>query len=1268
MINFSPVKYKKENSQGSIHIEEVNKKQIAVIGVGLKLPMAETVQDFWSILSNGKDCIREITEERKKLATMMLRACGVAQKDITFGEAAFIDDIDKFDYSYFNISPKEASVMDPNQRLFLETAVHAMEDAGYGADKLKGTRTGIFLGYGSELDYKNYVEKTEPESLMTSIPGNIKPVIASRLSYLMNFRGPSMLIDTTCSSSLVATHLACRSLRDGECETALAGGMRIHLMPYRAVKIGIESTDSRTHAFDDNSNGTGTGEGIVVMLLKPLYKAVEDKDHIYGVICGSAINHDGASQGLTAPNPVAQEDVIVRAWEDAKINPETISYIEAHGTGTRLGDPIEIDGLQRAFGNYTDRKSFCGIGSLKSNIGHLDNSAGSAGLLKGLLVLQKKQIPPTLHFQKPNHNIQFEDSPLYVADRLRDLQDKQSPLRSGVSSFGLSGTNCHIVLEEWKEKKSLSKESEQGSYIFTVSAKSETSFDAYVKEYIDFLTQNPDISAKSLSYTACTGRGQYDYRLAVLFSDSKELAAKLQKFLNSKKESNEEDKLFYGKVKSVRESDIKAIEDQNEEFYTAVCKKYAEGMKIDFDELWKDKRCQKISLPVYPFEKNKCWVNVKETNEEETVRKPFYKMTWCQEDLAENEDSEEKKNVLLFSTCVDGSSRMAEELRNRNMDVVSVETGTAWKEYSGSRHEIEGTKEDFTKIFEMYRDRRFDFVIFYDHNDHREDAADFEDRFKKVVNGSFYMAKALLESEIDYPLELIFMGYHVNEVSGSEQWLDPLPNSVFGLGKTLGGEYPNITSRALDLDEDTAYEDIVNELLSTKQYYLTAYRKGHRYVEMLEENKAEARDEDALAIQDEKVYVITGGTGGIGLEIASFLSSKAKIHLVFINRSAFPDRKEWDAILKNEAGSKYCYKINRIKAIEAGGSSVECCQADVSDRGQLDQCLTYVRQQYGKINGVIHGAGVAGRGYFMKKEEEEFLTVAAPKIKGTWLLDQLTRRDALDFMILFSSINTLAGIPGQTDYVTGNSYLDAYSAYRNKQGKKTIVINWTAWKETGMAYENHSTSEHSLMKAITTSDAIKLFEQILVYQPDRAIVGEFNEGGSLFGKNMNDIEFKVSEQIAVKLGLKEGNEASEQTFRKQTDANMTRLDYPQIEASVTEIWKKVLGYEEIDINSNFFAIGGDSIMINQVDALLNEAFPDMISVIELFKYTTIASISKYIYQKQSAATEEPEKKTENDSDADDQEAKNKIAQMLLNAKENNIDLDKAMEEYLSMED
>ncbi|MGZ4969357.1 MAG: beta-ketoacyl synthase N-terminal-like domain-containing protein, partial [Methylobacter sp.] len=434
--------------QANVNIKESSTKDIAIIGVSLKLADYEDTENFWEDLVSAKDRIRSIPEQRKKDADDILRFLGQDPEQLRYREIAYLDRVDEFDYRFFHLSPKEAEIMSPNQRLFMQTAWKALEDAGYGGTKLKGAKVGVFMGMSSAHEYgelAGQIYRDDSEQIfLSNVPSNT----ATRLSFVLDWRGPALMVDTACSSSLTAVHLACRALRANECKLALVGTVKTAILPVALEKVEIESSDGRTRTFDDASDGTGGGEGVIAVLLKPLNQALKDEDSIYAVIKGSALNQDGTAAGMTVPNADAQAELIDQAWKDAGIDPRTIRFIEAHGTGTKLGDPIEIDGMNKAFAKYTDDKHFCAVGSVKTNFGHLDHAAGLIGLVKAALSLHKKKIPPLVHFKKANSKIPFENSPVFPADRLIDLSEAEQSLLCGVSAFGLSGVNCHVVLEE----------------------------------------------------------------------------------------------------------------------------------------------------------------------------------------------------------------------------------------------------------------------------------------------------------------------------------------------------------------------------------------------------------------------------------------------------------------------------------------------------------------------------------------------------------------------------------------------------------------------------------------------------------------------------------------------------------------------------------------------------------------------------------------------------------------------------------------------------
>lgn len=618
-------------------IEEISSKDIAIVGVSINLPGASDIKKFWDNMRNAVDCVTQFPQCRKQDVDRYMAYKKIGIKEYKCREGAYLGEIDKFDHKFFNLSPREASLMDPNQRLFLQTAWEAIEDSGYGSRGVKGTETGVYVGYVSGLEYKQFISEVEPSAAVAAVPGNIASVIAGRISYMLDLRGPSVIVDTACSSSLVAVHMACMGLRNGECDMALAGSIKLNLLPLITdEKLGIESSDGRTKAFDDSSDGTGVGEGVIAVLLKPLSKAVIDGDRIYAVIKGSAVNQDGKSIGLTAPNAAAQERVIIKAWKDAGIDPETISYIETHGTGTKLGDPIEIEGITGAFRKYTKKTQFCAIGALKTNIGHLDNAAGIAGMLRAILALNNKEIPPILHFKKPNSKIDFEQSPVYINTELTRWEPAGFPRRCGVSAFGLSGTNCHVILEEAPIREENENIEDSTLKALTISAKTIDALGKLIGKYAEMVENGDKQVLEDICYTAVTGRGHYEYRLALILKNKKDFQEKIKRLLSVDITKCTEEWFFYGECKSAKDSDDEdesTIADnllkqfvqtgrKDEALLSELLRNYVSGADVDWDNMYRTDNRKKAEIPVYQFEKIRCWIEIPELpNKQSNINK-----------------------------------------------------------------------------------------------------------------------------------------------------------------------------------------------------------------------------------------------------------------------------------------------------------------------------------------------------------------------------------------------------------------------------------------------------------------------------------------------------------------------------------------------------------------------------------------------------------------------------------------------------------------------
>lgn len=501
---------------------------VAIIGMSARLPGAKNVEEFWANLRDGIESISVITDEE-------LRSSGVADHTLSASNyvraGGVIDDVEMFDASFFGFNPREAQVTDPQHRVFLECAYEALENAGYTTDK-RDRLIGLYAGAGTSTYWRNLFSNRDFRESATDLQakiGNEKDHLTTRVSYKLNLRGPSVAVQTTCSSSLVAVHMACRSLLNGECDIALAGGVSISIPQmegYFYEEGGINSPDGHCRAFDAKAQGTVAGNGAGIVALKRLADARADGDNILAVIKGTAINNDGSLKiGYTAPSIDGQAEVIAKAHAVAGSDPRRVGYIEAHGTGTSLGDPIEIAALTKVFRAKTDRKQFCAIGSVKTNIGHLDAAAGVAGLIKTVLALNHKKLPPSLHYEEPNPQIDFETSPFYVNAKLSEWNGEGL---AGVSSFGIGGTNAHAVIEP----PPLLEESTGGrpKQLLVLSAKTSTALDSITENLAEYLTQHPDLNFEDVAYTLQAGRAAYDHRRIVVCEGLHDAVASLKTF------------------------------------------------------------------------------------------------------------------------------------------------------------------------------------------------------------------------------------------------------------------------------------------------------------------------------------------------------------------------------------------------------------------------------------------------------------------------------------------------------------------------------------------------------------------------------------------------------------------------------------------------------------------------------------------------------------------------------------------------------------------
>ncbi|MFI1761425.1 SDR family NAD(P)-dependent oxidoreductase [Streptomyces sp. NPDC020800] len=585
------------------------REPIAIVGMSGRYGGSPGVDELWAHLVRGDDLVEEVTRWNLPDPPPGAPECR---------HGSFLDDHDRFDPAFFNLSGVEATYMDPQQRVFLEEAWKALEDSGYAGNAARGRRCGVYVG----CQDSGYTALFGDEVPAPAMWGNALSALPARISYHLDLQGPAVAVDTACSSSLVAIHLACQGLWGGETEMALAGGVSIQCTPqfYRlAGRAGMLSPTGRCHTFDDRADGFVPGEGVGVVVLKRLADALADGDHIHGVISGSGINQDGASNGITAPSAKSQERLETSVYDAFGIDPEGIQLVEAHGTGTKLGDPIEYHALKRAFGRYTDQREFCALGSVKSNLGHTTTAAGVAGVIKILLSLRHRRIPPSINFEVGNSHIDFTDSPFYVNTEDRPWEaGADGKRRAAVSSFGVSGTNAHMVIEEAPRRAR--RAGAHPVHLVALSADSAEQLREQAERLAAHCAANPGLDLGDVSFTLLLGRRHLAHRLACVARDQDDVVRALRQWLATgaspqvhvggpaERGQGERASLKGYGNDCVRRSVSATDAGSRTELLSTVADLYAQGYDLDYAGLFAGQRPVRVPLPTYPFARDRYWV------------------------------------------------------------------------------------------------------------------------------------------------------------------------------------------------------------------------------------------------------------------------------------------------------------------------------------------------------------------------------------------------------------------------------------------------------------------------------------------------------------------------------------------------------------------------------------------------------------------------------------------------------------------------------------
>lgn len=583
---------------------------VAIIGKSGRYPGSRTLDKFWNNLKGGVDCVQEIPRMRWD-AGMFYDPKPNQPGKIYCKSLGAVDEPEFFDPLFFNISPLEAEQMDPQFRLFIQDSYHAFEDAGYNSAALDSVKCGVYLGIVNG-EYNNFlVQQTGSQSST----GGSNAIGASRIAYYLNLKGPAIAMDTACSSSLIAMHIGCQNLLAGEIDMALAGGVALYLTPTVFISMcaaGMLSQEGRCKTFDNSADGFVPGEGVGTVVLKRLSDAERDNDSIYGVIIASGSNQDGKTNGITAPSKISQINLARDIYQRCNIDPASISYVDMHGTGTKLGDPIELEALATAYSERTSKQNYCAIGSVKSNIGHASAAAGVASVHKVLLQMQAGELVPSLHFNHPNEHFDFQHSPFYVSTKNVPWEAHGGRRRAAVSSFGYSGTNVHLVIEEYPNSVEVNPQSNDKELIL-ISAQSDLQLRQQVWNLFDHLEGNPNLSLSNVAHTLRIGRDQFAHRLAFVAASVSELAILMEPFLENKTLKNT---WFSGESPSKHQFDdldenpkLQGVIRQwlaNKE-WEKLAEFWVRGITIPWSDFIAANSIRKISLPGYSFSREAYW-------------------------------------------------------------------------------------------------------------------------------------------------------------------------------------------------------------------------------------------------------------------------------------------------------------------------------------------------------------------------------------------------------------------------------------------------------------------------------------------------------------------------------------------------------------------------------------------------------------------------------------------------------------------------------------
>ncbi|CAM3275466.1 hypothetical protein XNC1_1764 [Xenorhabdus nematophila ATCC 19061] len=1179
---------------------------VAVIGWSGRFPAADSVDIFWQQLLKGEHGICEVSLERWDSRQFFTHK---ENKSYTDGKSrskwgGFIDDVAGFDSGFFHISPHEADLMDPQARLFLQEAWHAFENAGYAPHELRGSRCGVYVGV-MQNDYIYRVEQDERKFWPQVMQGNTDAILASRIAYYLDLKGPAVAFNTACSSSLVALHQACTALHNGDADMMLVGGVTLYATEKPFILMsnaGMLSPTGRCHTFDRRADGIVPGEAVVAVVIKPLSHALRDNDHIYGVIRASGINQDGQTNGITAPSLNSQAELIKTVYQKGKIDPASIQFIETHGTGTPLGDPIEIEALSRVFEPYGLPANSVVLGAVKTNTGHTSAAAGLVSLIKALKAIDAQCIPPVVGLDEINPHIQLANTPFTLNKTLLEWPSPAHlPKRAAISAFGFSGTNAHIVVEGAPEHPRLVQAEEKKLHLFVLSAQEKDVLLTQVRQLRNFLMNTPlSCPVGDIAATLARGRAHFAYRLAFMANHQTQLLAELNDYLNAQSSVS----IHY--VKTTRNNSDNNLltewENNRTETLPKVAQAWLSGVDIDWPSFYPRAQYRNCPLPGYAFMNTRHWIKTASAAPTHFRHRlpdnvTLYQTHWQPQAIQQHHPVQTSEiSLVVTQDRVQAELFLSQQpLLMANILVIDEQFQQALAQTDNRDEAVknfwetrlpEVTTSPVTTSLDIY---------FLAENFSEQDQGRTRVWFPVIS-----LVITLLNKWRKQPWRLIYCYRQDNECAFVHQ-------SVGAFARSVIQEYPQGQIKVVGYDSTYGFStlpllaEMVQEQVNPGVIDTEIiYRQGQRYVKSMVECTEEGQSvSTSHLLRQEGIYLITGGFGGIGRHLARYLLKKYQATVILAGRRKLSEKEQKTLSILSSSGS----------------GQIVYLQCDCTSRPDVQRCIASVEKEYGTLNGIFYAAGTLRDGYLVRKSLQDVLAVCQPKVEGLEYLHQATRHLPLDCFVLMSSVAGAIGNLGQSDYALANAFQDGFAAWRNAQQQKgeahgnTLSIQWPLWAEGGMqidAQERTYLTQLTGMVPLPTDVAMTVLETLL----ERGQVGSimpFYGDNALWRQRLHAVSLVSAHSdhpfspLSIKPSLMEPATA----FTSNAE----------LVSNVRQIVASCCGMAEADIDTerNIQEYGFDSLLLKRLSRQLAEQFGALPEGI-LFEHNTVRKLAVYLEQ------------------------------------------------------